>query len=168
MKDYFLQLAEYNAWANNRAIGWITQISDEQWERKLESSFGSIRETVIHIASAEKIWVDFWAITPEPVYLSSWFNGTKEELIAIWQKASADLKKNVENQPDDKFGQEVNFVYSHGGTGQMPFWQTFGHIINHSTYHRGQLVTLLRTSGFVRLGNTDLATHYLTNYNAKI
>ena len=44
--------------------------------------------------------------------------------------------------------QAVSFVYPNGKTGQMLYYQTFAHIVNHSTYHRGQLVTLLRQAGF--------------------
>ncbi|MCC8409152.1 DinB family protein [Mucilaginibacter sp. UR6-1] len=162
MKAYFLKLAEYNIWANNRAISWLKLIDEEQWEQKTTSSFASIRETAIHIASAEKIWVDFWTKVAAPVYLSAGFNGTKDELIEIWQKASKDIKTHLENYPEDELEHQVTFVYPRGGEGQMAFWQTFSHIINHSTYHRGQLVTLLRSSGFTDLTNTDLATYYLT------
>ncbi|MBE9583324.1 DinB family protein [Mucilaginibacter sp. JRF] len=162
MKAYFLKLAEYNSWANDRAISWLKQIDEEQWERKTTSSFASIRETAIHITSAEKIWADFWTKVPEHVYLSAGFNGTKDELIEIWQKASKDVKTHLENYPEDEFERKVTFVYPRGGEGQMEFWQTFSHMINHSTYHRGQLVTLLRSSGFTDLSNTDLATYYLT------
>jgi hypothetical protein len=42
----------------------------------------------------------------------------------------------------------VRFIYPNGDTGQMPYYQTFAHIVNHSTYHRGQLVTLLRQAGY--------------------
>lgn len=85
-KKYFTALAVYNNWTDNVAIDWLNQINDEQWNQVIIGSFNSIKKTAIHIASAEKIWIDFW--------------------------------------------------------------QTFSHIINHSTYHRGQLVTLLRQAGF--------------------
>jgi uncharacterized damage-inducible protein DinB len=52
-------------------------------------------------------------------------------------------------------------MYPMGGEGQMEFQQTFSHVVNHSTYHRGQLVTLLRQTGFTQLSSTDLATYYM-------
>src|SRR5690349_13854424 len=102
-KKYFVELAGYNAWADNIAMEWLKQINDEQWNQVITSSFSSIRQTAIHIASAEKIWIDFWENVPDPIYLSVEFNGTKNDLIAIWQKASAGLKKFIENYPEENY-----------------------------------------------------------------
>jgi uncharacterized damage-inducible protein DinB len=159
-KHYFIKLADYNSWANNKAIEWLNQINDEQWDQVITSSFSSIKQTAIHIASAEKIWIDFWNNVPDPVYLSVAFKGSKNELTAIWKKASTGLKDFVEKYPEENFWQPITFRYPSGAEGGMEFWQTFSHIINHSTYHRGQLVTLLRQAGFTELSSLDLATYY--------
>jgi uncharacterized damage-inducible protein DinB len=159
-KKYFMELAAYNNWADNTAMEWLHQITDEQWNQVITSSFSSIKQTAIHIASAEKIWVDFWEKVPDPVYLSGEFKGTKNDLIAIWEKASAALKFFVEKNPEENYRQHITFKYPRGGEGAMEFWQTFSHIINHSTYHRGQLVTLLRQAGFAKFSSIDLATYY--------
>lgn len=153
-------MADYNSWANSIVIGWLHQLTDEQWQQEIVSSFSSIRQTVIHIVSAQKIWVDFWKKVPDPVYLSAGFTGTKEELISIWEKSSAELKAFMEQYPEENFGQPVTFKWPRGGESQMEFSQTFSHFINHATYHRGQLVTLLRQAGFTKLSSTDLATYY--------
>ena len=162
-KKYFLELARYNAWANTIAIDWLNQINDAQWNQILTSSFSSVRQTAIHIASAEKVWIDFYNIVPEPVYLSVHFEGTKDDLIAIWKKSSLGLINLIEQYPEENYSQPVTFRYPGGKEGQMEFWQTFSHIINHSTYHRGQLVTLLRQVDFTNLRSIDLATYYMTH-----
>jgi len=159
-KNYFSTLASYNSWANNIAIEWLNQINDRQWEQVIVSSFSSIKQTAIHIASAEKIWLDFWNNIPYPVFLSTEFNGSKNDLIAIWKSSSAGLKNFIESYPEENYLQQVTFRYPRGGEGSMEFWQTFSHLINHCTYHRGQLVTLLRQVGFTQLSSTDLATYY--------
>jgi uncharacterized damage-inducible protein DinB len=162
-KKYFEDLAGFNNWADKKAIDYLKQIDDEQWNLVNISSFSSIRQTAIHIASAEKIWGDFWTRAKKPVYLSAVFNGTREELISIWETASAGLKQFIENHSEENLAQPVAFIYPDGRTGTMPYWQTFAHIVNHSTYHRGQLVTLLRQAGCKEFSNMDLATYYLTN-----
>ncbi|MGO4294327.1 DinB family protein [Chitinophaga sp. RAB17] len=159
-KKYFTALAGYNNWADNIAIGWLHEINDEQWNQFISSSFSSIRQTAIHIASAEKIWVDFWKNMPDPVFLSAEFNGTKNDLIKIWQQSSSDLKSFIENYPEENYLQEVTFKKRSGEEGRMEYPQTFSHIINHSTFHRGQLVTLLRQAGFTKFSSTDLSTYY--------
>lgn len=161
LKPYFNDLAAYNSWADQKAMNWLTQITDEQWEQVNISSFCSIRQTAVHIASAEKIWIDFWTSAPDPVYLSADFTGTKNELLAIWKAASNGLKTYINGHPKEEFMRPVSFIYPNGNTGQMPYYQTFAHIVNHSTYHRGQLVTLLRQAGYNQFSSIDLATFYI-------
>jgi uncharacterized damage-inducible protein DinB len=159
-KKYFTTLAGYNHWADNSAIEWLTQINDEQWNQVITSSFSSIRQTAIHIASAEKIWIDFWRNVPDPVYLSAEFNGTKNDLIEIWKKASAGLKDFIDEYPEENYLQQVTVRKPNGEIGRIEFFQTLPHVINHSTYHRGQLVTMLRQVGFTKFSSTDLFTYY--------
>ena len=96
-KKYFLELADYNIWANKIAIDWLNLINDEQWKQAIPSSFSSIEQTAIHIAGAEKIWIDRWTNIQNPVFLSAEFKGTKNDLITIWKKSSADLKSFIES-----------------------------------------------------------------------
>jgi uncharacterized damage-inducible protein DinB len=160
-KAYFIDLALYNSWANEKVIDWLSQIGDEQWERANVSSYSSIRQTAVHIASAEKIWVDFWNKVANPVYLSANFMGTKDELLVIWKEASNRLAGFIKRHPEEKLTELVSFTYPNGRTGRMQYDQTFAHSINHSTYHRGQLVTLLRQAGYENLSSIDLATYYI-------
>lgn len=163
-KQYFTALAAYNSWANDKAMAWLGQIKDTQWDQSFSSSFGSIRQTAAHIASAEKIWIDFWTKTPNPIYLSADFQGPKNELISICKTASSGMLDFIKNCPEESYNNPVTFVYPRGGSGQLLYWQTFAHSMNHSTYHRGQLVNLLRQSGFTELSSIDLATYYLTTH----
>lgn len=162
LKVYFMELAEFSNWADNRVINWLTQITDEQWNKTAISSFGSIRDTAIHIVSAKKIWLDFWTHASNPVYLSLEFTGTRLELINIWKTISAELRSFIENYPIKNYTNEISVKKPNGELSTMEFRKTFPHMINHSTYHRGQLVTLLRQSGFSNLSNTDLFTYYNT------
>jgi uncharacterized damage-inducible protein DinB len=161
LKQYFTDLAAYNSWANQKAMDWLSQITDEQWEQVNVSSFSSIRQTAVHIASAEKIWIDFWTGAADPVYLSANFSGTKTDLLNIWKAASNGLETYIKSHPEEDFDHPVRFIYPNGNTGHMPYYQTFAHIVNHSTYHRGQLVTLLRQTGYNRFTSIDLATYYI-------
>ncbi len=161
-KEYLKALADYNIWTDNIIMEWLDQIDDRQWEQPVVSSFSSIKQTVLHMVSAKKIWIDFWTNVPDPAYLSAGFKGTKNELIGIWKKASVDLKNFMETFPEENYQQPITFKYPKGGEGRMAFWQTFPHFINHATYHRGQLVTMLRQAGFTGFTSTDLATYFIS------
>ncbi|RUT70174.1 DUF664 domain-containing protein [Flavobacterium cupreum] len=165
--NYFKILADYTIWADTIVIGWLNQLNEEQWNQSRTSSFSSIKQTALHIASAEKVWIDFWNNEPTPVFLAAHFTGTTKELTTIWEEASAGMKKIIEECPEEEYTRDVIFSYPRGGNGKMEFWQTVSHIVNHSTYHRGQLVTLLRQAGFTNLSSIDLATYFILNQGEK-
>jgi len=159
-KNYFIQLAEYNIWANTIFMGWLRQITDEQWNQPAESSFKSIAETVVHTAGAEKIWFERLTEVQSPVFLLSVFKGTKEEALAIWETTSQNLKSFIENLDETQMQKVLRFVRLDNKTYELEYYQVFAHIFNHSTYHRGQLVTLLRQAGFTGIHSTDVSTYF--------
>jgi len=48
---------EYNYWANEQFAEWLSTASEEQLNQEIESSFSSLKETVLHIWSAEYLWL---------------------------------------------------------------------------------------------------------------
>ena len=85
-RDYFLDLVDYNLWVNGIAICWLNQLTDQQWNQVITSSFDSVKQTTLHLVSAEKIWLDYWQQVPDPASLSTQFESTKEDLIQIWMQ----------------------------------------------------------------------------------
>jgi uncharacterized damage-inducible protein DinB len=45
-------------------------------------------------------------------------------------------------------------------TGASPLWQMLQHVVNHATYHRGQVTTLLRQLGATPPKSQDLIAFY--------
>ena len=154
-KKYFIELAQYNIWANNIVISWLQQIDDEQWKRSINSSFSSIEATVTHIAGAEKIWSERWQLHQNIIFLQPVFADAKNELIEIWKAASASILDFIEQMNEDDFTKSFSFKRLNGEENTLQYVQTFTHVINHSTYHRGQLVTMLRQVGFTNVSSTD-------------
>lgn len=159
-RSYFIELAQYNIWANNIVIGWLQQISEEQWNKEITSSFNSIAQTCVHIAGAERIWLERWQHISNPVFLFNEFKGNKNDLIQIWEKVSVQIRQFMENMKDEELFKSFSFVRLNGEANEMQYWQSFAHVINHSTYHRGQLVTMLRQAGFTNIAATDLLIYY--------
>ena len=156
-KEYFTELAEFNSWANDIVHGWLNQISDEQWSQTVVSSFPSIAETILHLASAERAWYDRFNNGGEPVeWLASVFKGTRTELMGLWKQASLNLKDYISSFEENKLKEELTFRRINGEENTMPYYQMFAHVINHSTFHRGQLVTMLRQAGFTGVSSTDM------------
>lgn len=159
-KQYFIELADYNVWANTKLCSWLQQLSDAQWQQPITSSFNSIQQTVLHIIAAENIWLQRLAKQENTLWLQGVYTGTQAEHIALLKSLSQQLKDVVAGMDEAILGQQLSFKRINGDAYSMPHYQVFAHIFNHSTYHRGQLITMLRQAGFTAVGSTDILTYF--------
>jgi uncharacterized damage-inducible protein DinB len=162
MKKYFIELAAYNSWANDNAISWLEKITEVQWEQSIVSSFENIATTVIHVANTESIWLQrLNGVEPEKqVWLTKEFKGSKEEALKIWKQTSLDFEKFFTGFDETKMQDDFSFRRLNGKFYTVMYYQLFAHIFNHSTFHRGQLVTMLRQTGFTELSSTDITQYF--------
>ncbi len=158
-KNYFLELAQYNIWANQKMISWLSQINDEQWSQKLIGSFDSIEATAIHTAGAEKLWFERFNNQAQP-FLTQTFQGNKNDLIEIWENASENLKNYVTDVSEEDLNETFAYKSLKGDDFSRVKYQAIAHVFNHSTYHRGQLVNYFRQVGFTKVDTTDLIYFY--------
>jgi uncharacterized damage-inducible protein DinB len=161
-KSYLLELADYNIWANDKLTNWLTQISSEQFEQPLVGSFKNIHETTLHIVAAEQIWHERLQNNVSE-WLMAVFEGDKDLMLNIWEKTSNDLKQYIQNLPEENFVEKFAFSTRDGTPYFMERYKALVHVFNHSTFHRGQLITLLRQVGFTGVSTTDLINYYRQN-----
>jgi uncharacterized damage-inducible protein DinB len=159
-KNYFIELSEYHIWANNQMCDWLKHISDEQWNQMVVSSFKSIYETILHMVSAEKTWLERMNKKPNSQMLAVTFKGSKDELIETWKEISDGYQKFVTAMSEDQFPQTLNYKNSKGIEFNQPIYQLLVHVFNHTTYHRGQVVTMLRQVGYTDVSSTDMTTFF--------
>jgi uncharacterized damage-inducible protein DinB len=155
MKQYYINLAKYNVWANDLVFEWLASISEEQWTRHIESSFNSIKETSIHVLSAENIWHQRLIKIAAPVWIADDVKGSKDEVIQAWRKASDSLLEYVDAMDETELSALLYYKRINGEEYTQPVQEILVHVFNHSTYHRGQLVTMFRQAGFKDVTSTD-------------
>ena len=158
-KTYLLELADYNIWANNKLTDWLSQISVEQFEQPLVGSFKNIHETTLHIVAAEQIWHQR-LVNNVSEWLGITFEGDRTMMLGIWKITSTDLKTYILDLPEEKLMDNFAFNTRDGTPYYMEQYKALAHVFNHSTFHRGQLITLLRQVGFTGVGSTDLINYY--------
>lgn len=152
-------LFDYNAWANHRSLEAAATVSDEQFIRPLASSFSSLRDTLAHICSAEWIWHQrFQGISPSAFPDLSMLT-TAHDLSAYWAQQESALLAFVARLKQDDLDREMEYMTLKFGAYKNPVWQSMQHVVNHGTYHRGQVTTLLRQLGAKPL-LTDLMHFY--------
>ena len=164
MKSQILKYLHYNIWANQVLIDYLAKISDTEIEQKIVSSFPSIRQTVLHIWDAQVLWrLRFDGISGE--FPSKNFHGSNQEMydnLMASSKAFVDLAKN---ENDAFFEEKHTFMtISYGATSQRAC-DMLHHCMNHSTYHRGQVIMMLRQLGYSDLPHLDFML-YLMQLNA--
>jgi len=156
MKDYLIQLTEYNVWANRKMEGFVIAAGEANSILPQQSSFPTIRETVIHIWDAQSIWLD----RLHNIEITDWpgktFSGTTAEAVAALVANSTTWVDFVHSLDVAVLGKSVWYKNIKGDEFSNTYVQIIAHVMNHGTYHRGKLVTMLRGTGFTSLASTDL------------
>lgn len=160
MKELLLQMSRYNLWANKRLIDVMLKLDNEKLEREIPSSFPSLRDTALHIWGAEFLWLQRLQLAEQPIYMPYVFTGTFAEACTQWQGASQGFIDFIDKQFDDRALEHVLQYYnSEKQSFKNQVFEVLQHVFNHSTYHRGQLVTLLRQVGVEKLAATDFTAY---------
>ena len=153
------ELFTYNAWANRRMFGALAELPGEHYQRDLKCSFGSIHGTIAHIVGAEQLWLARWRGRQPGSVLKGSDVGSLAELRTIWEGVEADRAEFLGDLTDAMLPSRIVVKPTGGGEFVHTLRQTVQHAVDHSSYHRGQLVTLLRQLG-VRPPSTGLIVFY--------
>jgi len=151
-------LHAYDSWANNRIFETLAMLPPEQYLKDMNSSHGGIHGTMIHLVGAEKVWLERFHGAPEP-FLTTNPPHSLAELKAIWEKVGYNTAKWLGGMTDKKLTETFTMKTQKGETFTHRFCDAFQHFVNHSSYHRGQVVTMLRQLG-VKPPTTDLILFY--------
>jgi uncharacterized damage-inducible protein DinB len=152
-------LFAYNAWANNRIFEALARLSEQQYRSDLRSSHRDLQGTATHLVGAEKLWLSRWTGRPEEGLLAAAEVPSLPALKTVWERVAADTARFVGKLSKERL--EANFVYTNtmGEPCSHPLVETLQHVVNHSTYHRGQISGMMRQVGAEPL-NTDLIVFY--------
>jgi len=154
VKDLLLRYAKFNQWAHKRLLEVIGGLSPEQQHRSVPSSFDSLYKTVLHVWGAESLWLG--RLNMSPIQISGDpFNGSMDDLRAAMESVDQQWVDWVGSKKDSLLTEEIHYQNKAG----LPFQQSYDlllqHIFNHSTYHNGQLVSMLRNLGSDKIPSTD-------------
>lgn len=154
MKKYLLQLSDYNIWANNRFIQVLSELTEDQLNQEINSSFPNIRRTVKHLYDAEFAWYNRLDNSEFTYDFTKDFDGSFNDLIKKWVDISAQWYNFILNSDETKL--ESLFKYRRMDSEyESKVSDALIHLFNHATYHRGQLITMLRQAGCTKIPSTD-------------
>ena len=140
-------LYEYNRWANARVLKTVSALTEEQFRRDLGGSYRSVRDALVHILSAEWIWLMRWKGTSPQAMLDPAEFLELDLVKATWSQIEREQDEFVKGVTDESLSNVVAYVNTRGETWRYPLTHMMQHLVNHSSYHRGQVSLMLRQLG---------------------
>jgi uncharacterized damage-inducible protein DinB len=152
--DSFASLVAYTRWADRTLLVPCADLTPAQYTQELGGSFPTLQGTVAHLAGAAKLWSLRLAGLPYSGLLPSAEIPDVATALARLAEAYAVFESVA---PVWEAARTETFTYRNiaGVETTRVKWQIFRHIVNHGTYHRGQIANMLRQLG-VKPPSTDL------------
>lgn len=155
MKEILVPLSVYNFWANQILLGVIIPLSEEKQTQKLPGSFSSLFKTVLHLYDAENIWWQRMKLLEHITRPGDSFSGNMKELSNTLLQQNKQWQDWIANANEHQLTHVFQYQNSKKEQFKQPVYQMLLHVFNHGTYHRGQLVNMLRQVGVEKIPATD-------------
>lgn len=158
MKSLLKQFVKYNYWANEKFVSLLKEIPPKHLDATVKSSFPSLRKTLFHIWDGEVLYLNRLKGISLDYFPSEKFPLTTpvDKLL----KTSLEFYEFVKDENEDFFNRQCTYKNTHGAEFTQTFTEMILHCMNHSTFHRGQIITILRGQGYTTFPQTDLI-HFL-------
>jgi uncharacterized damage-inducible protein DinB len=159
-------LLDYHYWARDRLLEAVDALTPEQYTRDLGSSFKSIRDTVAHIYAAERAWYQRWQGQSPTSLLSTDLFPDVAAVRHQWLELEARMRAFVDGLGETGVKRVIDYTLLSGQGGASPMWQMLQHVVNHASYHRGQVTTMLRQMGAAPGKSMDLIAFHRSRTQA--
>jgi len=153
-------LVEYNYWARDRLLEAVAALTPEQFTRPLGSSFSSVRDTIAHICDAESIWLTRWSGGQRQGFQNPDRIADLAAARAEWTALERRMRQFLDMLGAEGVNRTIAYKDMSGAEQSGAYWQMLQHVVNHGSYHRGQVTTLLRQLGAAPPQPMDLIAYY--------
>jgi uncharacterized damage-inducible protein DinB len=142
-----LELYKYNEWANERIAAALVPLPAETFDRNWGGSHPTLRAAFSHIVATEWIWLERWhGVNPTkpPAWMDAGDAATLVEQLHVVNARRATFLRSL---TDGDLDARLAFRFMSGKPGEQRLADLLFHVANHSTYHRGQVASMLRQAG---------------------
>ncbi|MBI4931699.1 MAG: DinB family protein [Bacteroidetes bacterium] len=160
MKHILETYTSYNFWANAKLTDVLKSIDPSLIDKEVASSFNSIRKTTYHTWGAEELW---WkrlhgeSLSKVPAMD---FSGSYEKAVKHFLSVSKKITELVKEKDENYLQTPNTYKDTRGNSWTNTHWQMIMHCMNHSTFHRGQLITMMRAVGVTIIPATDMIVYF--------
>lgn len=155
-------LYEFNYWAKAKMIGALDALPEQDLYKDLKTSFGGIHGTLVHICGAEDIWLSRFKGIANPMFLK---NADLPDYTAVkkkWEEVEKGMRTYVHSLTEQQLLEKFSYTNIKGEPFSNIRWQALQHLVNHGTYHRGQITSMIR-----QLGGTPVSTDMIAFYRQR-
>lgn len=160
------RLYDYAYWANGRLLQVIAQLTPEEFTRPAAGTHGSIRDTLVHVMSAEWGWLDRCGGPARGPSLKPVEYPTVESLVKTWAIVEGHVRTFVSGLTNEDLARVREFEDLRGETRALLLGQILQHAATHGVHHRGQIALLLRLLGRTP-GNIDMLVYDAERHGVK-
>lgn len=161
------ELFEFNAWASRRMFEATAPLSEEEFTRDLKNSFASIRDTIVHIVGAEWVWLSRWNGRSPSEIPNTTAEMMHAEIVRWWYDIEVERDAYLNALTPEALDAIIPYRNFAGVHFALPLWPMMRHQVNHSTYHRGQIMTMLKQLGHKPIP-TDMILMYQERYKESV
>ena len=154
MQDDFVSLFAFNRWANDKMLEACRMLTAEQYAAEPTPGWAPVRFTVYHIAVVTDGWLRALANDPDQSFPAETDVPTVDDAARILERAYKRIDSIFPSLTPAALATPRTFS-RRGRTAFMPPWVALRHIVNHTTYHRGQVASKLKRFG-IQQAETDL------------
>jgi uncharacterized damage-inducible protein DinB len=158
MKAQLLQHLQYNLWANTSTIAFCKSLPAGKLQETCIGSFPSIEKTWLHIWDAQAIWLDRLNQQPILSWPSANFEGGDLAIFDGILQSSNDLIIKIQSLEKDLSNATISYKNMTGMEYKSSVADIIFHVVNHSTFHRGQIINMLQGLGVENIESTDMIT----------
>ena len=144
----------YHYWANRKLMGVVQQLTPDEFTRVVGGSYGSVRNTLVHMLSAEQGWLDRCGGPPRGERLNPEDVPAADVLTEAWARVEAQMRQFLAGLDARDPTRVVEFTLGGGAAHALPLGDLLQHAAVHAVHHRGQVALLLRMLGHAP-GNFD-------------
>jgi len=146
----------YNAWATMQIANVLRMVDDEIYFKTNKSSFPSVAKTVQHVWGAQEIWLTRMKGESLSAWPNARFENSKSGSLDGLVRSSDDFVGFVRSVDESFLEKTYAYKNMKGEPFEDTYEETLFHVVNHGTYHRGQIITMLREAGVTTVTSTDL------------
>jgi uncharacterized damage-inducible protein DinB len=138
---------KYNYWARDRQLQVCASLSAEQFLRPVGGSFSSLRDTLAHMVAVEWLWLERCRGRSPKSLLPAGDFPALEVVVKRWNVVEREMREYMAGLDEEALVRPLTYMNFQGEEWTYLLWEIIAHVLNHQSYHRGQVATQLRMLG---------------------